>query len=209
MVQVVLYGFLPSTYTRTARLVLAEKGVPYATEEVTLGSAEHLALNPFGRIPILQHGDRRLFETLAIACYVDEQFEGPSLQPADCLDRAMMHQWISAYIDSAYPSLVRNYLMHYVRAVLNRTEPDRTAIDAAVDNVERTLRILDDRCRDAAYFAGDSLSLADLFVLPVVFYMKNMPESAEVMAGLPHLNRWYDGLAERPSVVATVPPPVG
>ena len=120
-----------------------------------------------------------------------------------------MRQWISAYVDSVYPSLVRAYLMHYVRAAFRRTEPDRAAIDAAVDDVGRMLGILDGRCGEAAYFAGDAVSLADLFVFPVVFYMKIMPESAEAMAGLTHLNRWYDGLAQRPSAVATVPPPIG
>ena len=209
MAQIVLYGFAPSTYTRTARMVLAEKGLPYTMEEVTLGSPDHLAINPFGRIPMLRHGERRLFETLAIAGYVDEEFDGPSLQPPDCLGRATMRQWISAHVDSVYPTLVRAYLMPYVRAAFRGTEPDRAAIDAAVDDVGRMLRILDGRCGEAAYFAGDALSLADLFVFPVVFYMRTLPESAEAMAGLPHLNRWYDGVAQRPSAVTTVPPPVG
>ena len=46
-----------------------------------MGSASHLALHPFDRVPIFQHGDFTLYETSAIATYVDEAFEGPALSP--------------------------------------------------------------------------------------------------------------------------------
>jgi glutathione S-transferase len=56
----VLYGPAYSTYTRTARLALEEKGVAYDLREVdTLAGegqrAEHLARHPWGKVPILEH----------------------------------------------------------------------------------------------------------------------------------------------------------
>ena len=96
MADVILHGVAPSTYTRTARLTCEGKGVSYQLEPVEFGSARHLALHPFGKIPILEHGSTRIFETLAIARYVDEAFKGPALQPADAKGRALMTQWISA-----------------------------------------------------------------------------------------------------------------
>src|SRR5215469_1352632 len=95
---VTLHGFRYSVYVRIARLVLAEKGVAYASVEVNPFAAnvpaEYLALHPFRRVPTLVYGDFALYETCAITRYVDEAFDGPALQPRDTRARARMAQVI-------------------------------------------------------------------------------------------------------------------
>ena len=78
MPDVVVLGFPRSTFVHIARLVLIHKQVPYTFRDLEpeMGSATHLALHPFNRVPILQHGDFTLYETSAIAAYVDEAFNG-------------------------------------------------------------------------------------------------------------------------------------
>ena len=76
-VEATLYGLARSVYTRIARLVLLEKNVVHRLEEVEIFGAggvpaSHLKRHPFGRIPVLRHGDFVLYETPAISCYVDE-----------------------------------------------------------------------------------------------------------------------------------------
>lgn len=85
---VILYGFPQSTYVRTARMACEEKGVPYQLESIKLRSDAPRELHPFGEIPVLQNGNFVLYETPAIARYVDEAFDGPPQQPADPSDRA-------------------------------------------------------------------------------------------------------------------------
>ncbi len=75
MSDIVVYGFAPSTYVRTARQALAEKGVDNDLETGEFGSAALLELHPFSRIPAFAHGDVRLYETSAIVRYVDEAFD--------------------------------------------------------------------------------------------------------------------------------------
>ena len=78
MTDVVVFGFPRSTYVHIVRLVLAHKGISYEFRDLEpdMGSAVHLALHPFDRVPILRHGGFTLYETSAIATYVDEAFEG-------------------------------------------------------------------------------------------------------------------------------------
>ena len=64
MSDVIVYGFAPSTYVRTARLALEEKGVAHELSPVEFGSDAHLMLHPFARIPAFAHGDVRLYETM-------------------------------------------------------------------------------------------------------------------------------------------------
>jgi len=108
MPDVVVLGFPRSTFVHIARLVLTHKQVPYTFRDLEpeMGSAAHLALHPFDRVPILQHGDFTLYETSAIAAYVDEAFDGPALQPKDVPTRARMNQWISAVNSYYYPYMI-------------------------------------------------------------------------------------------------------
>ena len=71
-----------------------------------MGSPAHLALHPFDRVPILQHGDFTLYETSAIVAYLEEMFPTPSLQPDTAQGRALMNQWISAVNSYYYPYMM-------------------------------------------------------------------------------------------------------
>src|SRR2546423_11026582 len=104
----IVIGFPRSTYVHIVRLVLAHKGVPYTFRDLEpeMGTTTHLALHPFGRVPVLQHDDFTLYETSAIAMYVDETYATPALQPTNPRERARMHQWISAVNSYYYPYMI-------------------------------------------------------------------------------------------------------
>src|SRR5262249_50859441 len=65
MSELILYGFPRSTFVNIVRLVLTHKGVPYTFHDLEpeMGKPSHLALHPFNRVPILQHGDFTVYET--------------------------------------------------------------------------------------------------------------------------------------------------
>lgn len=209
MADVVLYGMAFSSYVRTARLALAEKGVDYVLEPVELGSEAHGALHPFRKMPAFRHGPVHLFETFAITRYVDEAFAGPPLQPADAADRAVMTQWIGAISDYGYTALVRDYLLIYLFATMRGTEPDRSAIDAAVPKMQATLSTFERLLPPGSptLVGGDTPTLADFFLLPIIHYLRRTPESASHLASLPGLSAWFDGIAARQSAIDTLPPP--
>lgn len=76
-----IIGSLRSTYTRVVRMVCEEKGIEYVLSEAQLGAPEVFAIHPFGKMPVLRHGDVELFESKAIATYLDRRFAGPSVFP--------------------------------------------------------------------------------------------------------------------------------
>lgn len=208
MADVALYGVPQSTYVRTCRMTLAEKGVSGRLEPVGPGSDAVSRLHPFGRIPAFTHGERTLFETMAITRYVDEAFDGPALQPENVYARAVMTQWMSAVVDSVYPTLMRDYLMHYAMAELRGTEPNRAQIDAGVPYLDGVFTVLDRAVTDTPYLAGDDPSLADLFLFPIIDYMPDAPEAAAMLGDYPKLMGWHARLAERESAAGTKPPPM-
>ena len=83
----IVYGFPRSTFVQIVRLVLTHKNVTYTFRDLEpeMGKSSHLALHPFNRVPILQHGDFTVYETSAIVNYVEETFDNVALRPASPL----------------------------------------------------------------------------------------------------------------------------
>ena len=95
-----LYEFGPTRAAR-CRWVLQELGVPFEAEEVRLDrgahrSPEFLALNPYGRVPVLVDGDLVLTESIAICTTLaDRHPERGLIPPPGSDDRGRHDQWLS------------------------------------------------------------------------------------------------------------------
>ncbi|MEQ8696907.1 MAG: glutathione S-transferase family protein [Bauldia litoralis] len=207
MATITIYGWPPSTYTRTARMYCVEKGVDHVLEPIEMGSEAHKALHPFSKIPIMQHGDFRLCETPAIGRYIDESFEGPALQPADPKARAVMTQWITMLEDYLYGAMVRGVVLPRVVYPMQGKDPDEALIAASMPNVTYQLSVLNDGLAGSDYLAGDAPSLADWLVEPVITYLRNTPDAGAAVTGAAHVAAWHDRMMARPSFAATMPPP--
>ena len=202
-----LHGLARSVYTRIVRLALEEKGVAYALHEVEIFGpdgvpAVHLERHPFGRIPALEHGDLRLYETQAITRYVDEAFQGPSLQPADAARRARMNQIIGVLDAYAYRPMVWGVVVPRMRPRPGE-RPDEAKIAEAMAAAARALDALDALVSGAPYLLGAPLTLADLHAWPVLSCFAFAPEGAVLLARHGVLQRWLQAMQQRPSVQRT------
>ena len=112
-------------------------------------NARDPAHNPFGRIPVFLDGPISLYETRAILGYIEEAFEGPSLQAHGVTARARDEQWVSVIACHAYDAMVRRYVLQYVFPKGAGGQPDRGVIEAALPDIDRHLAAL-----EQAYGAG-------------------------------------------------------
>jgi glutathione S-transferase len=201
-----IIGSARSTYTRVVRMVCAEKGIDYVLTEKWLGAPELLAIHPLGKMPVLRHGDVELFESRAIAGWLDRSFPGPDLFPSDPRLAALTEQWVSLVNTTIDRTLIRTYLFIYIAAKHAGTAPDRKAIDAVMPAVREQIGILDKAVAGSGYLVGDHFTFADINLLPILYYIRQLPEGAQAFAAAPHLAAYYDRHATRPSFVSTMPP---
>ena len=202
---VVLLGDPRSSYVRTARMGLAEKGVKYTLQPLAPQTPEILAVHPFGRVPGFRDGRVALFETSAILRYVDEAFPGPSLAPGTVRDRARCEQWVSAinaYLDG---TMVRRYVLQYIFPKGAGGQPDRAVIDAAVREMAGQLAILERAYGGNDFLAGRTLSMADLFLAPILYYVERFPEGKALLEKHPNVMRGQALIRARASFLDTAP----
>ena len=205
MNEIVIYGTIGSPYLRAALLGLEEKALPYRLAPVPFGqnrSAEHLARHPFGRVPVIDHGDFRLYETQAILRYLDRIAPEPALTPADPRQAARMDQIVGIVDWYFFPQVSATIgYQRFVVPITGRT-PDEAVIAAAIPNARRCFAELERLKGDFRYLAGDQISIADLMLAPQMQVLAHTPEGEELLRGT-GLAGWIEHMAARPSMRAT------
>ena len=201
-----LIGIPQSSYVRTVRMAMAEKDLAYTYDPAALYSENVTAINPFGRVPAFRDGDLALYETSAIIRYLDECFDGPPLLAGTIEKRAMMEQWTSLYNAHCYDAMVRRYLLQYIVPKGADGKPDRKTIEGALAEIEKQLGVFDRAYNGRNVLVGDTVTLPDLLLAPVIYYLGMFPESKALLAKVPNVMRAHAWIAERESFKTTMPP---
>lgn len=202
-----IIGSLRSTYTRVVCLVCEEKGIDYTLSETPLRAAELFAIHPLGKMPVLRHGDLTLFESKAIATYLDGAFPGPRLIPTEPRPAALLEQWVSFVNTAVDRTVIRTYLFAYIAPKTADGSPDRATIAAVLPELRQQVAVLDKAVAATGHLVGTELTFADLNLLPLLHRLGQAPEGAEALAGATHLAAYYARHAARPSFRRTMPPP--
>src|ERR1700730_10457617 len=180
-------------------MVCEEKAIDYDLTEALLGAAEIRALHPFAKMPVLRHGDLVLCESKAIATYLDRAFGEPQLIPSDPRLAGLTEQWVSLINTAIDPLLVRRYLLAYAVPKTADGKPDRALIEALLPDVRAQLALLDGAVPPTNHLVGDRFSLADVYLLPMLHYLKLLPESGSLLSPSTALGRYLETHAARPS----------
>src|SRR5947209_5721047 len=200
-----IIGSARSTYTWAVCMVCEEKAIEYVLVERPLRAPEILAIHPLGKMPVLRHGPVELFESKAIATYLDRSFPGPTVFPTDPWRAALTEQWVSLVNTVIDRTLIRTYLFAYIAAKPADGGPDREAIDAVMPALREQLGILDRAVAQTGYLVAEQFTFADINLLPILYRLRQFPEGAEALAAATHLASYYDRHAARPSFKRTIP----
>jgi glutathione S-transferase len=193
---------------RRVRVFLHEKGLLDRVElvEVSINAKqhrapEHLARNPLGLVPVLELDDgRQLRESMAICRWVEEQQPEPNLFGRDAWERAQIEQWNRhAELELLWP---------VAQVFRNTHEFWRGRIEQAPEFGEIMRRVLGERLAwfeqelaTRPYFAGERFTVADITALCALDFAK-ISQIRIDPATQPHLARWRETVAARPSAKA-------
>src|SRR5713101_4429635 len=211
MARPIVYGPAGSTYVWSTRLALAEKGVAHELIEVGIGEHRqepHLARHPFAKVPAFEHDSFVLYETQAILRYIDEGFPSAPLQPTDLHQFARMSQIMGIVDAYAWPSIVGGILFNRIVAPRLGLPVDEAAVTAALPWARLCLSEIARLMGDQQFLAGERVSLADLMVIPLLYYFSRLPEGEAPIAEHPALRAWIARMEERQSFQVTKPPGV-
>jgi glutathione S-transferase len=204
MSQIQIYSAILCPFAHRVRLTLQAKGIQFELIEIDLQNkpANFLEISPYGKVPVLKHGDNCIWESAIVNEYLDEVFPMPPLLPTDPMQRAKARIWIN-FADTRLFATTGKLL--YGR--------DRHPTALLTELCEHLLfierEVLRKNPSHAAYWLGTELSLVDLTFYPW-FEQLNVLEhfrGFQLPSGLDRLQEWWVAVAERESVKSIANPP--
>jgi len=196
-----------SPFSRAVLATLEEKHAAYRLSAVvpgTLRSPQHLSRHPFGRVPVLEHHEFRLYETQAILRYLDRVLPEPPLTPSDPRHAARMDQAMN--INDWYLFPGAGAVIGFQRIVgprLMGLTPDESAIVAALPKARTVFEELAQLLGAHPYFGGERVTLADLMLAPQLDFLQQTPEWDALSSQHGNLRQWLARMQSRPSLIAT------
>jgi glutathione S-transferase len=181
--------------------------VPYTLVPCAPGHVDGAARHPFSKIPFLRYGEFILAESIAIIRFTEREFPAaPSLWPSEPRRAALCDQWISAISDSVTTRIGRGITFPRLVAPVLGWPVDEAAVLAAVEALPATLDELEHPLSAQPYLTGATMTVADLYLVPVLHYLGLTKEGEAILPRYPALRAWRARMAERPSVQTTIPP---
>jgi glutathione S-transferase len=196
-----------SPFSRAVLVTLEEKGAPYQVVPVvpgTLRAPQHLSRHPFGRVPVLEHGEFRLYETQAILRYLDRVLPEPALTPPDTRRAARMDQLMNVndwYLFQGVGGVIG--FQRIVGPRLMGLTCDETAISAVIPKARTVFDELGRFLGGQPYFTGETLTLADLMLAPQFDFLQQTPEWEPLASSHANLRQWLTRMQARTSLQAT------
>ncbi|MFY8105806.1 MAG: glutathione S-transferase family protein [Elstera sp.] len=150
----------PQSRGRVVRWMLEEIGVPYEARIVQYGpdmkAPEYLAINPLGKVPAIRHNGAVVTETGAICAYLADAFPQAGLiPPLGTAERAAYFRWMyfgAGPLDGASTN----------KALGVEVPPEKRGT-VGYGSFELVVSTLENRLKEAPYFAGDAFSAADIY----------------------------------------------
>lgn len=182
-------------------IMLEELCVDYRVFEVDLAAKEQkkdgfLRMNPNGKIPVIvdrnpviQHGQRIVFESGAILLYLAEKYN--KFMPGDAARRMDVIQWLMFQMSGVGPmmgqlNVFRHYAPEKIPFALRRYESE----------VRRLFEVLDKALTGKDYIA-ETYSIADIALYP---WVKTHDWSQVSVEGLENLKNWLHLVGSRRAV---------
>jgi glutathione S-transferase len=184
MTDLTLWGFDGSTYVRTIKMLLAEKGV-IDYKQVPLNvlagdpkTSEHLERHPFGKVPVVDVDGLRLIETAAIGRYLNDTLPGKSLIPSAAADRARMDMVVGIIDSYGYGALLGGVAAYYLFPDFVGGKND-AALNQGIANGRKVIAFAMQTKGSSPFIAGE-LSLADVYLAPIAYYVSLTPAASSV-----------------------------
>jgi glutathione S-transferase len=185
-------------------LELAHQHIPAGGSFGGLDAPEFRAMNPYGRVPVIDDRGTVVWESHAILRYLAARYGQGRFWSEDAGERSLAERWM----DWSQTALQPDFLVGVFWGFYRTPEPLRNwpAIHEKVARCARHVQLLDRRLADRAYLCGDTLTLADI---PAGTSLYRYFELEIERPSVPNVEAWYRRLQERPAYSEHVMVPFG
>lgn len=155
----------------------------------------YLAINPNGKVPALEDGDTKIWESNAIMCHLARKAKS-DLWPVDSGKQIEVLKWLSWNSEHFTKHAGNLYFQYVIKPKFNIGAPDEKAAEEAIGFAKQFTAVLDDHLAGHTFLLGDHLTVAD-FAVSVTF-----PYAEKIrlpLDGFRNVARWKAQLEDLPA----------
>ena len=206
-----LYDWAGSPNGRKIRALAIELGIDLEVQNVDLMKGEqlqpeYLALNPNGKIPMLEENGWRLWESAAILCYLADKKPEKGLYPTDARKRAEVIKWLCWDQGHFAAEAVFRLARENFRPQFNEGEVRPEVVKDGQEAWTKFANVLSLSLEGNDWLVGNTFSIADLAIAGTL----SAREWAKVdLSKYPRIAAYVERLEQRDSWKRTPPPSMG
>lgn len=193
-----VYGRKSSFNLQKVMWLIGELGIAHKHVELGgsfggLDTAEFLAMNPHGRVPVIDDAGIIVWESHAILRYLAAKYSSEtSFWKANPAERATADQWM----DWSQTALQSAFMIGVFWGWYRTPEAQRNlaAVDKALKQTSHCLKQIDHQLSGRSFMLGDRLSLADI---PIGTHLYRYFNLDLPRPNLPNVERWHERLQSR------------
>ena len=204
MSDIKIYSFDKCPYAQRTRMVLIEKGLDCELIEIDVYNKPEWfhEISPYGKVPVIVHEGKTIFESAIINEYLDERYPEVALMPSDLYERARARIWMDYCSNYYLPACTR----------LLRDHKNEEAQEQNLKRIKERLLYIEKECfeanEDGVFWMGKKLTLVDLHYAPFferfgayehLFDAKWPDECVKIRL-------WWDAMQERQCYLETFLP---
>ncbi len=190
-----LYSNPISGHSHRARLFLSLLGVEFELIDIDLAgrqqkSAEFLAINSFGQVPVLVHKDAIIADSNAILVYLAKKYNRTDWLPEDSHQAARIQKWLSV----AAGEIVRGPGAARLITLLKAPFP----VEETIARSHNILNLIEVEFATKPFISGDQPTIADVALYS---YIASAPEGNVDLAGYPKIRAWLTSIESLPGFI--------
>jgi glutathione S-transferase len=164
-----------------------------------LDAPEFRAMNPHGRVPVIDDGGTVVWESHAILRYLAARYGRGSFWQDDPAARSLADRWMDWSHTTLQPDFLGGVFWGFYRTP--EAQRDVRAIKSRVEACARHFQLLDRHLADRPFMLGDALTLADIPIGTSLYRYFNIDIERP---SVPNVEAWYARLQERAAYRAHV-----
>ncbi|WP_206484097.1 glutathione S-transferase family protein [Thalassotalea sp. G2M2-11] len=195
-----IYGPSFSSFVRSVMLICEQHQIGYTTgfaidgDEFTLGSAQHLALHPYAKMPVLKHNQVILPETASICRYLVNTFASEANNQLSVVQQAIIDSFCSLATIYLNQAIMRDYVLEFAFPKGDNGEVRLDKAKAAQPAVIAALQVIDNELANGEALNNDTFSIADALIAPQLYYLSSLPGEFNVLDSVPAVKAYFNQL---------------
>jgi glutathione S-transferase len=157
-----------------------------------LDTPEFLAMNPHGRVPVIEDRGTVVWESHAILRYLAARYGGKGLWSDDPGERSFADRWMDWSATTLQPAFLNGVFWGFYRTP--EAQRDTRSVRRSVNQCARLFTLLDRHLADRVYMLGDALTLADIPAATNLYRYFNLDIERP---SVPNVEAWYRRLQDR------------